>query len=153
MTAEEIRAIAQNAMREAIAAKNEDDRMEKLESAVNGILEKLKDGESANSKAKNEAYEGKETKEEEAAEKKAEEKEGDTVENAKPSQALVAAFSTALNIDFGTKTPSFADLAKLSGIVETDPFARITAVNAKYAELTAVTAKNTVPNVSSKEVF
>ena len=158
LTAEQITAIVKNAVKEEIVARNAEDDMDKLK-AKNAELEKelsemkeKKDGEGENSKAKNEAYEGKETKEEEAAEKK-EEKEGDTVENAKPSQALVAAFSTALNIDFGTKTPSFADLAKLSGIVEADPFARITAVNAKFAELTAATVKNTVATVSSKEVF
>lgn len=139
MTPEQVAGIVKNAVGEALAAKNAEDRIKELE-AEN---EKLK--------AKNEAYEGKETEEEEKEEektknskakneddtKKEEEKEGETVENAKPSQALVAAFATAFNVDFGTKTPSFATLAKLSGIAETDPVARISAVNTKFAELQA----------------
>jgi hypothetical protein len=48
---------------------------------------------------------------------------------------MVKAFSTALNVDFGAKTPSFATLAALAGISESDPALRIAAVNAKFAEL------------------
>jgi len=72
---------------------------------------------------------------EEGAKKKDDEKDGATLENAKPSQEMVKAFSTALNVDFGAKTPSFDTLAALAGIKETDAAARIVAVNTKFAEL------------------
>ena len=67
--------------------------------------------------------------------KKEEEEKAVTLENAKPSQEMVKAFSTALNVDFGAKTPSFATLATLAGIKENDPAARIVADNTKFAEL------------------
>ena len=68
---------------------------------------------------------------------------------------MVKAFSMAMNVDFGAKTPSFAALAALSGIVKTDPAQRIAAVNTKFAELQknapkekdAATAYNTVGEV------
>ena len=75
-------------------------------------------------------------------EKKEEEKDGETVENSKPSQALIAVVASACNADIGRKTPSWETIGKYLGITETDPFARITAVNAKVAELSASTAKN-----------
>ena len=126
MDEKQLSALVVNTVREAMSAKNAEDEMEALK-AKNADLEK----ENEELKAKNAAYEGKETKEEE----KEEAKEAATLENAKPSQALVSAFATAFNTDFGAKTPSFATLAALSGISESDPAKRIAAVNAKFAEL------------------
>jgi len=134
MDPKELAALVKNAVDEAIAEKNGEDRMSAMEEtlkahgdALNEINEKLspkKEGEGENA-----AFEGKETSEEEKEEKAA------TLENAKPSQEVVKAFSTALNVDFGAKTPSFATLAALAGIKETDAAARIAAVNAKFVEL------------------
>ena len=133
MDPKEIAALVRNAVEEVMAEKNTGDRMDAMEEtlakhgdALNEINEKLspkKDGEGENA-----AFEGKETAEDEK-------EEAATLENAKPSQKVVKAFSTALNVDFGAKTPSFAALAALAGIAETDPAARIAAVNAKFAEL------------------
>ena len=130
MDPKEIAALVKNAVEEAMAEKNTGDRMDAMEEtlakhgdALNEINEKLspkKDGEGEN--ADDEA-------------KKAEEEKAATLENAKPSQEVVKAFATALNVDFGAKTPSFATLAALAGIKETDAAARIVAVNAKFAEL------------------
>lgn len=127
----DLAALVKNAVDEAIAEKNGEDRMDAMEDtlkqhgdALNEINEKLTpkaEGENG------EAFEGKETPEEEKKEA--------ALENAKPSQEMVKAFSTALNVDFGAKTPSFGDLAALSGITEKDPALRIAAVNAKFAEL------------------
>ena len=139
MDPKELAALVKNAVDEAIAEKNSDDRMgamgETLKQhgdALNEINEKLspkKEGEGENA-----AFEGKETAEEEK-------EEAATLENAKPSQEMVKAFSTAMNVDFGAKTPSFATLATLSGIKEEDPAARIAAVNAKFAELQTAAPK------------
>jgi len=132
MDPKEIAALVKNAVEEAMAEKNTGDRMDAMEEtlakhgdALNEINEKLspkKEGEGENA-----AFEGKETAEEE--------KEGATLENAKPSQELVKAFATAMNVDFGAKTPTFAALAALAGIKETDPALRIAAVNAKFGEI------------------
>ena len=132
MDPKELAALVKNAVDEAIAEKNGEDRMGAMEEtlkahgdALNEINEKLTpkaEGENG------EAFEGKETPEEEK-------KEAATLENAKPSQEMVKAFSTALNVDFGAKTPSFATLAALSGLSETDPARRIAAVNTKFAEM------------------
>lgn len=129
MDPKELAALVKNAVDEAIAEKNSEDRMGAMEEtlakhgdALNEINEKLspkKEGEGENADD----------------EKKDEEKEGATLENAKPSQEMVKAFSTAMNVDFGAKTPTFAALAALAGIKEADPAARIAAVNAKFAEL------------------
>ena len=156
MTEQEIRDIARQAMREVVTAKNSEDRMgaleervDKIENALNEINEKL-DGKKA--EGENAAFEGKETPEEEAAEKK--EEEGSPVGNAKPSQEMVKAFATAYNVDFGGKTPSFATLAAFAGIKETDAVARIAAVNAKYNEIKGATAQNTEHKpASASEVF
>ena len=133
MDPKELAALVKNAVDEAIAAKNGEDRMDAMEEtlkkhgdALNEISEKL-------AVKKEEPEGGGENAEGE--EKKEDEKEGATLENAKPSQEMVKAFSTALNVDFGAKTPSFATLAALSGIAETDPAARIAAVNAKFGEI------------------
>lgn len=140
MDPKEIAALVKNAVEEAIAEKNSDDRMAAMEEtlskhgdALNEINEKLGAG------GANAAFDGNETAEEE----KKEEQEGAPVENAKPSQEMVKTFSTALNVDFGSKTPSFATLAALAGIQETEPAARIVAVNAKFTELRN-TPKDTV---------
>jgi len=129
MDLKEIAALVTNAVEEAMAAKNGEDRMDAMEEtlkkhgdALNEISEKL-----TPKKAEGENAEGEEEKKEE--------KEGATLENAKPSQEMVKVFATALNVDFGAKTPSFGDLAALTGIKETDPALRIAAVNAKFAEL------------------
>lgn len=129
MDPKELAALVKNAVDEAIAEKNGEDRMDAMEDtlkqhgdALNEINEKLtpkKEGEGENADD----------------EKKDEEKDGATLENAKPSQEMVKAFSTAMNVDFGAKTPSFDTLAALAGITETDAAARIVAVNAKFAEM------------------
>ena len=72
-------------------------------------------------------------------------------ENAKPSQAVVAAFATAFNVDFGAKTPSFHILAALAGIKEGDAGARIVAVNAKFAEFSSKKSAD-VKNTSEKSI-
>ncbi|HNX82627.1 MAG TPA: hypothetical protein PKL77_10845, partial [Candidatus Omnitrophota bacterium] len=156
MEPKEIAALVKNAVEEAIAAKNSEDRMgaleervDKIGNALNEINEKL-DGKKA--EGENAAFEGKETPEEEAEEKKAE--EGSPVGNAKPSQEMVKAFATAYNVDFGGKTPSFATLAAFAGIKETDAVARIAAVNAKFNEIKGATAQNTEhKSASVSEVF
>ena len=117
-----------NTMEEAAKAKNEDDRISELESAVNLLSEAVKEIKEAMG-AKTETGNAEEKKDGE--EKK--EEEPTTLENAKPSQALVSAFATAYNVDFGAKTPSFSILASLAGITETDAGARIAAVNAKFS--------------------
>jgi hypothetical protein len=153
MTPEQIAAIVKNAVSEVLAAKNTEDKVKELEEEVKNL------------KAKNEAYEGKETEKEEAEEKKKEaensdeekkdekeDKEDATLENAKPTQELVKAVGTAMNIDFGSKTPSFKSLAGMLGIKEDDPALRIAAVNAKYAEI--VNKKPaTAQNAGTVEVF
>jgi hypothetical protein len=158
MTEQEIRDIAKQAMREVVTAKNSGDRMDAMEEtlkkhgdALNEINEKLTP---KKAEGENAAGDGEETAKEEKEEEK-EKKEGATLENAKPSQAMVAAFATALNVDFGAKTPSFASLASLVGIKETDPALRIAAVNTKFAELqaTAPKDKTTASNSASMEVF
>jgi len=148
MDPKELAALVKNAVDEAIAEKNSDDRMGAMEEtlkahgdALNEINEKL------SPKAESE---NKETPEEEK-------KEAATLENAKPSQEMVKAFSTALNVDFGAKTPSFATLAALSGIAETDPALRIAAVNTKFAEMQKNAPKENqaaaAQNATAGEVF
>ena len=129
MDPKELAALVKNAVDEAIAEKNSDDRMDAMEEtlkahgdALNEINEKL-------------TPKGAGATADDPEKKPDDEKEGATLENAKPSQEMVKAFSTALNVDFGAKTPSFATLATLSGIKENDPAARIVAVNTKFAEL------------------
>jgi hypothetical protein len=136
LTAEQITAIVKNAVSEAVNAKNEDDRLDKLEKMVAKLCNAEDDKKEDEKKKKEEEAEAKnEDETEEEKKKKEEKKEGATLENAKPAQTLVDAVGTALNIDFGANTPSFASLASLLGITETDPAKCITAVNAKYAEI------------------
>ncbi|HPI91366.1 MAG TPA: DUF2213 domain-containing protein [Spirochaetota bacterium] len=153
MEPKEIAALVKNAVEEAIAAKNGEDRMDAMEEvlkkhgdALNEISEKL------TPKKEEESVENAEDEEE----KKEEEKEAATLENAKPSQEMVKVFSTALNVDFGAKTPTFATLATLAGIKETDPAARIAAVNTKFAELQAAAPEDkdkAVAKNAAGEVF
>ena len=131
MDPKELAALVKNAVDEAMAEKNTGDRMDAMEEtlakhgdALNEINEKL----SPKKEAEGENADGEEKQEEEK-------KEAATLENAKPSQEMVKAFATAMNVDFGAKTPSFADLAALASIKETDPAARIAAVNTKFGEL------------------
>ena len=155
MTEQEIRDIAKQAMREVVSVKNSGDRMDAMEEtlkkhgdALNEINEKL-------TPKKEEKAEGENAESEEEKEEEKEKKEGATLENVKPSQAMVAAFATALNVDFGAKTPSFASLASLAGIKETDPALRIAAVNTKFAEMQKLAPKDklTAANSAAVEVF
>ena len=147
MTPEQIAAIVTNAVNDALAAKNAEDEIKSLKAENEDLKEKLK-----NACAKNEEKEEKEEKKEEKKEaensddEKKEDKEDATLENAKPTQELVKVVGTALNIDFGSKTPSFISLAGMLGIKESDPALRIAAVNAKYNEFISkkpATAQNT----------
>lgn len=151
----ELAAAVKNAVEEVMKEKTGDDRLSELESAVNLLGEAVKEikeamgaeGENCSAKGKN--NEG----EEEGKEGKKEEKDSATLENAKPSQAMVAAFSTAFNTDFGAKTPSFATLGALAGVKETDPAARIAAVNAKFAEMQKTSPKKDEESFSVGGVF
>ncbi len=156
MTADQIAAIVENAVTKAVTAKNESDRLDKLESMVaqlaNAVKAKNEDDEKKKEEEKDEKKEDAKAENEDDKEKKAEEgKEDATLENAKPAQSLVAAIGNSLNIDFGSKTPSFATLANLLGIKETDPAERIAAVNAKVKFVEATTKKPEA--ASSVEVF
>ena len=128
MNEQQLTALVVDTVREAISAKNAEDELEALRTKNAELEEKLKGYEDKDGEGKNAAFDGEETVDEEK-------KEAATLENAKPSQEVVKAFSTAMNVDFGAKTPSFAALAALAGITETDPALRIAAVNAKFGEL------------------
>lgn len=147
MDEKQLTALVVNTVREAISAKNAEDELEALKTKNAALEEELKGLKGG--KAENEAYEGKETPEEEKAEKEI------TAENTKPAQAVVAAFASAFNVDFGAKTPSFPLLAGLAGIAETDPAKRIAAVNAKYEEIKKATPRDrgSVANTLVSEVF
>ena len=155
MDPKELAALVKNAVDEAIAAKNGEDRMDAMEEtlkkhgdALNEISEKL-----SGKKAESENADGDAAEEKKEGE---EEKKGATLENAKPSQEMVKAFSTAMNVDFGAKTPTFATLAALAGIAETDPAARIAAVNTKFAEMQKNAPKEkeaAAQNATAGEVF
>jgi hypothetical protein len=154
MDPKELAALVKNAVDEAIAAKNGEDRMDAMEETLkahgdtlNEIGEKLAPKKEEEPKTEGENAEGEEEKKDE--------KEGATLENAKPSQEMVKAFSTALNVDFGAKTPSFATLAALSGLSETDPALRIAAVNTKFAEMqkNAPKEKEAAAQNAAGEVF
>lgn len=146
MDEKQISILVANAIKEALSAQNADDELKQLRQEVATLKNAVK--------ALNEAYEGKETKEEEA---QAENEEGEeseeeaTLENAKPSQTLVATVGNALNIDFGSKTPSFVSLANLLGIKEEDAAKRIAAVNAKCVELEA--GKKSTESASTGGIF
>lgn len=133
MNEQQLTALVVDTVREAISAKNAEDELEALRTKNAELEEKLKGYEDKDGEGKNADGEEKETDDEK--------KEGATLENAKPSQEMVKAFSTALNVDFGAKTPSFAALAALAGISETDPALRIAAVNAKFGELQSAAPK------------
>ena len=159
MTEQEIRDIAKQAMREVVTARNSEDRFSALEDtvkkhgdALNEINEKLTP---KKAEGENAAGDDEETAKEEKEEEK-EKKEGATLENAsKPSQALIAAFASALNADFGAKTPTWGELAGQAGIKEPAGAARIAAVNTKFAEIqkNAPKEKSTASNSAAVEVF
>lgn len=157
LTSEQIAAIVENAVSKAVTTKNDGDRLEKLEKAVaslaNTVETLVKNQEEAEEEKKEEAEaENKKGKaKNEDGESAEDEKEEATLENTKPSQILVAAFSSAYNADFQNKTPSFKTLAQLAGIKEDDDVLRITAVNAKFAELEA--GKKKTESVSTGGVF
>lgn len=148
MTPEQIAAIVKNAVKEELAAKNAEDKVKELEAENEDLKEQLK-----NVKAKNEEESKEEEEKKEAENSEEEEKKEDaTLENAMPTQELVKAVGTAMNIDFGSKTPSFKSLAGMLGIKEDDPALRIAAVNAKYTELVSG-KKAEAKNTQSVEVF
>ena len=152
MTNEQLSAIVENAVSKALAAKNSEDEKEKLKEEIKNLKAKNAELEEGMKEEKKEEKKEEAKNEDEKKEEKKEDKEDATLENAKPTQELVKAVGTSLNIDFGTKTPSFSGLAGLLGIIETDPAKRIAAVNAKYSEIVSgksATAQNNV----SVEVF
>lgn len=148
MDPKELAALVKNAVDEAIAEKNSEDRMGAME-------ETLKQHGDALNEVNEKLFPKKDEAENADDEKKDEEKEGATLENAKPSQEMVKAFATAMNVDFGAKTPTFAALAALAGIEETDPAQRIAAVNAKFGELqiTAPEKEKAAAQNAAGEVF
>lgn len=155
MTAEEIAALAAKAARDVVTAKNAEDEMTSLKNEIgmlkNAVAEMAKNM-VKNVHAEPDGDEAKPAENTDEEEKKAcEGKNADepaTIENTKPAQKLVAAFASAYNADFGRRTPSFETLATLAGISESDPAARIAAVNAKFSELEG--AKATAANVAGK---
>jgi hypothetical protein len=151
MTPEQIAAIVKNAVDEALAAKNAEDRMKELEEEVKNLKAKNEELAGKEEEKKEEKKEA-ENADEEKDEKK-EDKEDATLENAMPTQELVKAVGTALNIDFGSKTPSFKSLAGMLGIKEDDPALRIAAVNAKFNELVAGKKATAGNATGSVEVF
>jgi hypothetical protein len=154
-TKEELVSLVKNTMKEVLAKNAEGEELADMKTALAKMqeaittLQKAVGSETTERTAAGEVA-NEETEEEKAKKKKDEEdkKDGATLENAKPSQALVAAVSTACNIDFIGKTPSYATIANLLGVKEVDPIARITAVNAQFAKLTAASAQNAKPNGS-----
>lgn len=154
-TKEELVSLVKNTMKEVLAKNAEGEELADMKTALAKMqeaittLQKAVGSETTERTAAGEVA-NEETEEEKAKKKKDEEdkKDGATLENAKPSQALVAAVSTACNIDFSGKTPSYATIANLLGVKEVDPIARITAVNAQFAKLTAASAQNAKPNES-----
>jgi putative Ca2+/H+ antiporter (TMEM165/GDT1 family) len=156
LTPEQITAIVENAVSKAVGEKKDGDRLDRLEKAVtsiaNAVDEMKKDKEDEKKEEKKEEAEAKNEDDEKDDDKK-EDKEDATLENAKPSQTIIAAFATAYNVEFGAKTPSFTTLASLAGIKEEDIALRIAAVNAKFAEISdkKATAKN--KNDNKLEVF
>lgn len=158
MTAEEIAALAAKAARDVITAKNAEDEMATLKNEMGELKNAI--AEMAKNMVKNKEPDGDEKKPVEGENADHKEPDGDeakngdepaTLENTKPAQKLVAAFASAYNADFGRKTPSFGMLAQLAGVTETDPAARIAAVNAKFSELESAkaTAGNTVAAVKA----
>lgn len=154
MTAEEIAALAAKAARDVITAKNAEDEMATLKNEMGELKNAI--AEMAKNMVKNKEPDGGEKKPVEGENAEHKEPDGDeaknggepaTLENTKPAQKLVAAFASAYNADFGRKTPSFGMLAQLAGVTETDPAARIAAVNAKFSELES--AKATATNAGA----
>jgi hypothetical protein len=161
MTAEEIAALAAKAARDVITAKNAEDEMATLKNEMGELKNEVGElknalADMAKNMAKNNEKPADEKKPVEGENADHKEPDGDeaenadepaTLENTKPAQKLVAAFASAYNADFGRKTPSFGMLAQLAGVTETDPAARIAAVNAKFSELES--AKATAANAGA----
>lgn len=157
MTPEEIAAIAAKAAREVVTAKNAEDEMaglknqvSELTNLVNGLIKnaaKNSDKPDEDEKSKP-AENADDDKEKEKPVENADDDKPATLENLRPAQKLIASFASAFNADFGRKAPSFETLAALAGVSETDPGARIAAVNAKFSELES--AKATAGNAAVK---
>ena len=157
MDPKEIAAIAAQAARDVVTAKNAEDEIASLKNEIGELRNVVT--EMAKNMVKNappteekkpvegENAEGKEKKpvEGENADEPA------TLENAKPAQKVIAAFASAYNTEWKRGvTPGFDVLASLAGITDADPAARIAAVNAKFAELEG--AKATAGNTAGKAV-
>lgn len=158
MERSEILALIQNTVKEVVTAKNAEDEMTglknelgELKNLVNSLVKNMAKNADAE-KAEEKKAEGENTDEE----KKDEAKNGDdgaTLENAKPSQKIVAAFASAYNVDFGRKTPSFATLANLAGVKAEGAGEVITAVNTKFAEIQNAVKSETVTAKVTGGVF
>lgn len=152
MTNEQLSAIVENAVSKALAAKNSEDEKEKLKEEIKNLKARNAELEEGMKEEKKEEKKEEVKNEDEDEEKKEEKKEEASLENAKPTQELVKAVGTAMNIDFGSKTPSFKALAGMLGIKEDDPALRIAAVNAKFNELVSKKPA-TAQNAGTVEVF
>jgi hypothetical protein len=146
LTTEQITAIVENAVSKAVTTKNDGDRLDKLEKAIVTLTNAVEE-------MKKEEEEEKKEEEAEAKNEKKEDEDVATLENAKPSQAIIAAFATAYNVEFGAKTPDFKTLASLAGIKEEDSALRIAAVNTKFAEISDKKATAENKNDNKMEVF
>jgi len=117
---------------------------ELVEKVANAVLAKMnaknEDGEKK-PEEKNAKNEDKpEEKKEEPVKDEDKKEEDSEASNALPSEAMVKDFADALGVTF-KKTPSFKELATLSGVTAENPAALIAALNAKR-ETFGTTAKN-----------
>jgi len=160
MDEKEIRALVANTVREVVVAKNAEDemasmknRVDELTNLVNSLVKNMAKNADEEAKkaeeAKNADGEHKEPDGDEAANAD----EGATLENAKPSQKLIAAFATAYNTEFGRKTPGFATLATLAGIKAENTADTIAAVNAKFVEIQNAAKAETPAKATAGSVF
>lgn len=132
-------ALVKNAVDECLTKNAEGEELDKMKAAIADIQAALKKLTEAAGSEETERKE--EVSVENEDEKKGNKEEGATLENAKPSQKLIAAFATAYNMDFGRSTPSFKTLGALAGVKAEDPGELITAVNAKFKEFGDVEQK------------
>lgn len=156
MERNEILALIENTVKGVVTAKNAEDEMAglknelgELKNLVNSLVKNMAKNADAEKTEEKKPVENADDEKKEPVENADDDKEGATLENAKPSQKIVAAFATAYNAEWKRGvTPGFATLAALAGIKVEDPAERITALNAKYAEIQsaaksdAVTVKN-----------
>lgn len=155
----EILAMIQNTVKEVITAKNAEDEMTNLKNELGELKNAIAN--MAKNMAKNADTGHKEPDGDEAKNADDEKKEGEaenaeegaTLENAKPSQKLIAAFATAYNTEFGRKTPGFATLATLAGIKAENTADTIAAVNAKFVEIQNAAKTETAPKATAGGVF